>query len=196
MIEYEGTLPQPNYSVGFGRSAFTREQLDKLEPFVGKVGSDYVTYLMATSQMYFPFLICEVKSGAVDFQIVDRQNAQSMSISLRALVVIFRLVKRENELDRKILAFSVSHNHSVVRIYDHYPVIQANEIFFYRHFIHHFFFTHDKERWTIYKFIKNVYNLHMPKLHKLICSGIDDISADINFDVSHFASFVPSPSQN
>ena len=185
MIEYEGTLPQPDYSVGFGRSAFTREQLNKFEPFVGKLGSDFVNYFMATPQMYFPFLTCEVKSGAVDLRIADRQNAQSMSIALRALVVLFRLVKRETELDRKILAFSVSHNDSAVRIYGHYPVIQGKEIFFYRHSLRYVLFTNDEEKWTTYKFIKNVYNLHMPELHKLICSGIDDISANINFDMSN-----------
>ena len=196
MIEYEGTLPQPDYSVGFGRSAFTWEQRDKLKPFVGELESNLATYFMATPQMYFPFLTCEVKSGAVDLEVADRQNAQSMSVALRALVVLFRLVKRENELDRKILAFSVSHDHSTVRIYGHYPVIQGNKIFFYRHPIRHFVFTDGETQWTAYKFIKNVYNLHVPKLHQLICSGIDDISANINSDVSQPTSFVQSPSQN
>ena len=45
MAEYEDTLPQPDYSVGFGRSAFTWEQLDKLKPFVGEPGSKLTTYL-------------------------------------------------------------------------------------------------------------------------------------------------------
>lgn len=192
MIEYEGTLPQPDYSVGFGRSAFTQEQLDKLEPFVGKFGSNLATYVMATSQMYFPFLTCEVKCGAVALDVADRQNAQSMSISLRALVVLFRLVKRENELDRDILVFSVSHDHSVVRIYGHYPVIQGNKITFYRHSIRKFDFSDGENKWTAYKFIKNVYDFYMPKLYKLICSAIDDLPADTNCDDSQSASLFPN----
>ena len=58
-VEYEGALPQPDYSVGFGRFAFTQEQLSKLKPFVGELGSRVSTYLMATTRMYFPFLTCE-----------------------------------------------------------------------------------------------------------------------------------------
>lgn len=35
-ISFYSTCPQPNYSVGFGRSVFIEEQLEKLEPFVGE----------------------------------------------------------------------------------------------------------------------------------------------------------------
>jgi hypothetical protein len=30
-----GTRPQPDYSVGFKREAFTKVQLEKLAPFIG-----------------------------------------------------------------------------------------------------------------------------------------------------------------
>jgi hypothetical protein len=40
---------------------------------------------------------------------------------------LFRLVGRENELDRKILAFSIWHDHKSVRIYGHYPVIEGEK---------------------------------------------------------------------
>lgn len=36
----------------------------------------------------------------------------------------------------------------------------------------------------IYKFTKNVYDKHKSTLFKRICSVIDDLSADINFEVS------------
>lgn len=75
MAKYEGTLPQPDYLVGFGRSAFTQEQLNKLKPFVGKPGSKFTAYFMATTRMYFPFLTCEVKCGAAALDLADRQNA-------------------------------------------------------------------------------------------------------------------------
>ena len=194
MAEFEGTLPQPDYSVGFGRSAFTWEQLDKLKPFVGEPGSKLTTYFMATTRMYFPFLTCEVKCGAAALDVADRQNAQSISVALRALIVLFRSVKREKELDREILAFSISHDHRSVRIYGHYPVIEGDKTTFYRHPIHEFSFTalDGKEKWTTYKLTKNVYDTWMPKLHKLICSGIDDLPAGINFDLSQSASFFQS----
>lgn len=189
--EFEGARPQPDYSVGFGRSAFTQEQLDKLKPFVGEPGSKLITYFMATTRMYFPFLTCEVKCGAAALDIADRQNAQSMTIAVRALIVLFRLVKREKELDREILAFSISHDHTSVRMYGHYPVIEGDKTTFYRHPIHRFDFTalEGKEKWTTYKFAKNVYDHHSIKLHKIICSAIDDLPADITFDPSHSTSF-------
>lgn len=194
--EFEGTRPQPDYSVGFGRSAFSQEQLDKLKPFVGEPGSKLLTHFMATTRMYFPFLTCEVKCGAAALDVADRQNAHSMSVAVRALVGLFRYVKREKELDREILGFSISHDHRSVRIYGHYPVIEDDKTTFYRHPIHTFDFTalDGKEKWTAHKFVKNVYDHHSLKLHKTICSGIDDLPSGINFDLSQSASFSqPTP---
>ncbi|KAL9013979.1 MAG: hypothetical protein Q9173_001357 [Seirophora scorigena] len=198
MNSYEGTLPQPDYSVGFGRSAFTEEQLDKLKPFVGKPGFKVITHFMATTRIYFPFFTCEVKCGAAALDFADRKNAQSMSVALRAFVVLFRYVKREKELDREILTFSVSHDHRSVRIYGHHPVIEGDKTTFYRHPIHVFDFTalDGREKWTALKFVKNVYDHHSPKVHKLICSAIDDLPAGINFDLSQSASFSQSTPQS
>ena len=198
MNSYEGTLPQPDYSVGFGRSAFTEEQLDKLKPFVGEPGFKVITYFMATTRIYFPFFTCEVKCGASALDFADRQNAQSMSVALRALVVLFRYVKREKELDREILTFSISHDHRSVRIYGHYPVIAGEKTTFYRHPIRDFSFIEQegKEKWTTNKFVKNVYDYHSPKVHKLICSAIDDLPASINFDLSQSASSFQSTPQS
>ena len=65
----------------------------------------------------------------------------------------------------------------------------------YRHPIHQFFFTDGEEKWTAYKFTRNVYDTWMAKLHKLICSGINDLPAGINFDLSQSASFPQSTPQ-
>ena len=195
MAQYEGTLPQPDYSVGFGQSAFTREQLDKLKPFVGEPGFKFITYFMATTRMYFPFFTCEVKCGAVGLDAADRQNAQSMSVALRALNLLFQFAKRAKELDREILTFSVSHDNALVRIYGHYSVIEGDKTNFYRHLVRRFDITDGEQKWTAYKFTKSVYDIHMPKLHKLICSAIDDLP-DINFDLSQSASSFQSPPQS
>jgi len=198
VIPFHGTRPQPDYSVGFGRSAFTEEQLKKLEPFVGEIDSKALTYFMATTRMYFPFLTCEIKCGAAALDVADRQNAHSMTVAVRALVELFRSIKREKELDREILAFSISHDHTSVRIYGHYPVIEGDKTTFYRYPIHKFDFTalDGKEKWTAYKFTKNVYDTWMPILHRRICSAIDDLPADIGFDLSQSASFSQSTPQS
>ena len=178
--------PQPDYSVGFGRSAFTDIQRKKLEPFVGSIESNLTSYFMATSNMYFPFLTCEVKCGAAALSVADRQNAHSMTLAVRGVVELYKLVERQKELHREILAYSVSHDHRSVRIYGHYASIDGDNTTFYRHPIHEFSFTamNGKEKWTTYKFTKNLYDTWMPEHFKRICSAIDAIPPDINFEVS------------
>lgn len=136
--------------------------------------------------MYFPFFTCEVKCGAAALDIADRQNAHSMTVAVRGVVELYRAVKREKELHREILAFSISHDHSSVRIYGHYAVIDGDKTTFYRHPIHKFDFTalDGKDKWTAYKFTKNIYDVWMPTHLKRICSVIDQVPPDLNFEVS------------
>ena len=180
-----GTRPQPDFSVGFKREAFTKAQLDKLAPFIGNFISGDQSYFMATYYMYFPFLTCEVKCGAAALDVADRQNAHSMTLAVRAIVELYRLVGREMELHREILAFSISHDHRSVRIYGHYPVIDGKDTKYYRHPIHEFSFTalDGKEKWTAYKFTKNVYEIWMPSHFERLCAAIDQIPADLDFSV-------------
>ncbi|KAJ9624560.1 hypothetical protein H2203_005295 [Taxawa tesnikishii (nom. ined.)] len=176
--------PQPDYAVGFKREAFTDEQLRRLQPFVGELTD--TSYFMATYYMYFPFLTSEVKCGAAALDVADRQNAHSMTLAVRGVVELFRLAKREKEVDREILAFSISHDHSTVRIYGHYPVVEGKTTAFYRHPIRKFDFTEQdgKEKWTAYRFTKNIYDVWMPAHFARICSAIDELPSDIAFDVS------------
>src|SRR5947199_1553516 len=85
-----------------------------------------------------------------------------------------------------MLAFSISHGHMTVRIYGHYPVIDGNKTTFYRHPIHNFAFTalEGKEKWTAYKFTKNVYDVWMLIHHNCMCSVIDQLPPDVDFEVS------------
>lgn len=56
---------------------------------------------------------------------------------------------------QKILVFSISHNHTSVKIYSHYALIKENETTFHCYLIHSFdFTTYDgKNKWTAYEFI-------------------------------------------
>ncbi|KAJ9624521.1 hypothetical protein H2203_005256 [Taxawa tesnikishii (nom. ined.)] len=178
------TRPQPDYSVGFRRSSFTNEQLRKLQPFVGELTD--TSYFMATYYMYLPFLTSEVKCGAAALDVADLQNAHSMTLAVRGIVELFRLAKREKEIDREILAFSISHDHESVRIYGHYSAIEGKSTAFYRHPVLKFYFTAQdrKEKWTAYKFTKNIYDVWMPAHFARICSAIDELPSDIAFEVS------------
>lgn len=188
-IPIEGPRPQPDYFVGFRRSAFTKEQLKKIDPLIG---SGFETsFYIANYRTYFPFFTCEVKCGAAALDVGDRQNAHSMTVAIRALTVLFQSVGREKELNRKILTFSISHDHRTVRIYGHYLIVENDEINSYRHLIHAFDFRvlDGKEKWTTYQFTRNLYDLYAPIILKLICSAIDDLPAGISFDLSQRASF-------
>lgn len=184
-IPLAGTRPQPDYSVGFQREAFTKEQLEILSPFVGDFIAGDLSYFMATYYLYFPFLACEVQCGAGDLAIADRQNAHSMTLAARGVVELFRLVGRETEVHRQILAFSVSHDDQWARIYGYYPVIDEKETKYYRHTIRKFCFTEldGEAKWAAYQFTKNVYDTWMPDHFKRITSAIDQIPAKVNFDV-------------
>ena len=188
-IPVEGPRPQPDYSVGFRQSAFTDEQFKKISPFIGSLWD--TSFFTATYRMFFPFLTGEVKCGAAALDIADRQNAHSMTLAVRGVVELFKLVKREKELDRKILAFSISHDHRTVRIYGHYARVEEGKTTFYRHPIDEFNFTvrDGKDKWTAYKFTKSVYNTWMPTHLKRLCSVIDQIPSGVNFEVSERASF-------
>ncbi|EHA58503.1 hypothetical protein MGG_08683 [Pyricularia oryzae 70-15] len=180
-----GTRPQPDYSVGFRREGFTNGQLRKLSPFIGEVLFGDKSFFMATYYIYFPFLTCEVKCGAGAFDVANRQNAHSMTLATRTIVELFRTVKRESEINREILAFSISHDHRLVRIYGHYPVISGEDTTYYRHPIHEFSFTalDGKDKWTVYRFTKNVYDTWMPAYFQRICSAIDQLPSEVDFDV-------------
>ena len=197
-IPVEGPRPQPDYSVAFKRSAFTDEQLKRLDTLIGSVFD--TSFFVATYRMYFPFLTCEVKCGAAALDIADRQNAHSMTLAVRGVVELYRAVKREKELHREILAFSISHDSATVRIYGHYPVFDGNKTTFYRHPIRMFDFREleGKEKWTAYKFTKNVYDIWMPIHLKRICSVVDEMPPDVDFGIPQSASFpqVQTPRQS
>jgi hypothetical protein len=60
---------------------------------------------MIKIRMLSSLSFCEVKCGTAALDIADRQNAHSMTMAVRGIVGLFRLVKREKELHRETLAF-------------------------------------------------------------------------------------------
>ena len=171
------TRPQPDFSVGFRRFMFTDDQFKKLRPLLGDF--ENLSYLKATFYMYFPFLTCEVKCGSTGLDIADRQNSHSMTLAVRGIVELFRLAKREHELHKEILTFSISHDHESVRLYGHYALIDGLKTSFYRHTIHKFNITaiEGKEKWTTYNFTIAVYNYSLTLLAR-IRTVIDELPSD------------------
>ena len=172
--------PQPDYSVGFGRSAFSKAQFKRLEPAVGH--PDYCTLFCASHDMYFPFFTAEVKSGEAGLTIADRQNANSMAIAVRGLVELFTAAGKERNYHRKILTFSVSHDDTQVKLYGYYPVFDDGEYAMHRRPIATFSFTSPDQlaKWRAYKFTVAVYE-YGTQLLKDIRAAIDGLPADVTF---------------
>ena len=65
-------------------------------------------------------------------------------------------------------------------------MIHGVNTIYYRHPIRGFSFTEldGKEKWSAYKFTKNLYDTWMPAHFRRICSVIDDLPAGVNFDLS------------
>ena len=120
------TRPQPDFSVGFSRSMFSDDQLSKLQPLIGDPSC--LSYFRATYYMYFPVLTCEVICGNTGLNIADRQNAHSMTLAVRGIVELFRLVKKETTPHTELLTFSISPDHRTVRLYGYYPIIEDQNL--------------------------------------------------------------------
>ncbi|KAF2259162.1 hypothetical protein CC78DRAFT_572088 [Lojkania enalia] len=188
-IPFYGPRPQPDFGLGFKREAFTREQLQKLQPFIGNELED-CSYIAATYNMYLPFFTSEVKCGASALDVADRQNLHSQTVSLRNLIELFRLVGRLNELHREINGYSISHSDEYVRIWAHYAVVKGEDFTFHRHSIAKFDISPTAEgdqRWKAWTFVMNVLDFWVPDHFQRICSAIDMLPADLNFDVSNLS---------
>ncbi len=195
-IAVKGLKLQLNYSVEFRQFTFSDKQLNKLNSLINSIYD--IFFFIAIYQMYFLFLTCKVKYSATALDITDWQNVHSMIFVIRDVVELYRAVKQKKKLHWEILVFLISHDHSSVRIYSHYAIIKKDKIIFYHHSIHKFDFTtlDSKEKWMTYKFIKNVYNIWMSLHLKRICSVINELLSDINFNLSQAASFSQSEPQS
>jgi len=56
-------------------------------------------YFIITMRMYFSFFICEIKCDATTLDVVNWQNAHNIIVVVRAFVELFKLIKREKELN-------------------------------------------------------------------------------------------------
>lgn len=172
--------PQPDYAAGFGRSALGDGRITKLRCLVGDEPFSYQSCLMATRYMYFPFLTCEVKCGMAGLELADRQNAHSMGIAVRAIVLIFMLAGKHMELHRRILTFSISHNHDMVRLHGWYIIIDGATYTIHRHVIRSFDLLDmdGRDKWTAYSFSIGIYRYALGLL-KQINAAIDELPANM-----------------
>lgn len=181
-IPLYGPRPQPDYGLGFKREAFTKEQGQKLRPFIGNDWED-CSYFAATYDMYFPFLTSEVTR---ELDVADWQNAHSQAVSSRGLFELFRLVGRQKELHNTISGFSYSHTDVDVRIWAHLIVTNGDDLEFYREPIAKFCIQRTAQadnRWVGWTVTKNILDLWVADHLKRICSAIDMLPTGVDFEL-------------
>ncbi|KAI9826036.1 MAG: hypothetical protein M1826_006834 [Phylliscum demangeonii] len=169
-----GTRPKPDYTVGLLPTAFTKEEVAKLQNY-----TSLERPFCFTPNLCFPFLICEAKTGQDGLDKAARQNIHSASLSVRAIIVLYQAVfgakdqDRVNELYGQVLAFTVSHNNKLVNLYGHYAVLSNDTpptLNFYRYDIAMFSLTmyNGADRYKAYNFVRNVYEKFAPEHRKRI----------------------------
>lgn len=157
-----GPKPRPDLSLGISASAFTEDEIAKL-----KNHTAWEKATLFTDNMYFPFLLCEAKSGDQGINRADRQNAQSSSMAVNAIIQLHRVLGMDHliPLSGQVLAFSVSHDNERVKLYGHFAVIEGSKERFYRYPIESFTlnFRNGQGRKRTSDFIRGVYQKVYPK---------------------------------
>ena len=76
-----------------------------------------------------------------------------------------------------------------MRIYGHYSLINGKDSFFYRHPVRTFDISDQdgKEKWTAYKFTRNLYDKFYPIHHERFCSAVDQLPNPEDFIVESFS---------
>ncbi|EED11724.1 conserved hypothetical protein [Talaromyces stipitatus ATCC 10500] len=168
-----GPKPQPDHARGLRWSTFSDIQRRKLG-----IKPDEKSLYAVREDMYFPYLTAEIKCGNQALEFADRQNMHSMCIALRAVVSLAQAAGCPEEVHRKLLGFSISHELETVRIYGHYPEIGEDGIKYYRWLVKQFNIWIEEDKWACYHFVENLDREFLPihtgrLMHLLRDIGID-----------------------
>ncbi|KAJ5976629.1 hypothetical protein N7481_010336 [Penicillium waksmanii] len=138
-----GPKPQPDHARGLKWSTFSESQRRKLG-----IKPDEKSPYTAREDMYFPYLTAEIKCGNQALELADRQNMHTAGCT--------------EEVHRRILGFSVSHELEGVRLYGYYPEVDGGKVSFYRWPVAQPNIWTKEDRWTCYRFVENVDREFLP----------------------------------
>ncbi|KAL9100349.1 MAG: hypothetical protein Q9163_004262, partial [Psora crenata] len=159
----EGPRPCPDLAIGLFSSAFTEEEIEKLDRY-----TSVDNWTRVTPHMFFPFLMCEVKCGRDGLDMADRQNMHSCSVAVRAILRIeqeadkYRQDKKIESLNGQVLVFSISHDQQDARLYGHYSIVQGERWSYYRYAIQRFYLIDNNSLLAIYNFVQNILKSYAP----------------------------------
>ncbi|KAI5366167.1 hypothetical protein Slin15195_G076900 [Septoria linicola] len=156
-----GPRPKPDFAVGISSSAFAEDEKVKL-----RLSHTSACPNLFPENMYYPFLICEVKGSDRPIQEAERQSMHSASIAVRAIVQLYRKISATDEVDRRILAFSVAHNNTTVKIFGHFARVEEQKLTFFRCRLYTADFATDfgSDEWAKpYGIIRAIYDVFFPQ---------------------------------
>lgn len=177
------TRPKPDYIAGLSGKAFSQDEIEKIEKL-----TSFETLFFFTANLYFPFLMCEAKTGLEGMDKAGRLNMHSASIAVRAIIELYKAAfgtqypHLVNELYGQVLAFSVSHDDRQANLYGHYAVLSddsAGKLQFYRYEIDIFSFTMHggAEKFKPYNFVVNIYEKFAPMHRQRIQDAVAFLQA-------------------
>ncbi|KAK5936732.1 hypothetical protein PMZ80_010995 [Knufia obscura] len=156
-----GPRPKPDLAVGIAPSAFDEEEKAKL-----KNHTAFERATLFTDNIYFPFLLCEAKCGDEGISRADRQNIQSASVAVNAIIQLRRAVDETKvaDLSGQILVFSISHDNLLVKLYGHFANIDGDKLAFYRYPVASFVlnFEESQGRKRTHDFVREIYHTFYP----------------------------------
>ncbi|KAL9619741.1 MAG: hypothetical protein Q9160_005672 [Pyrenula sp. 1 TL-2023] len=179
-----GPKPKPDFAVGISPTAFTEEELLKIEN-----NTSFERPTLFTDNVYFPFLLCEVKCGDQAINRADRQNMHSGSMAVNAIIQLYQSLgdQKATQLSGKVLVFSISHDNERVKIYGHYAIVQEGRITFLRYLIESFIFNipGGQGRKRTYDFVREIYQTFYPQHLKRVQDALKELAVPhIQSDIS------------
>lgn len=182
----EGPQPRPDLALGLFPSAFTSAEVDKLNSY-----TTVDNWTKFTEDMYFPFLMCEVKCSEEGLGGADCQNMHSCSVAVRALLRIEQEADRYRAEDKKglsllngqIVAFSISHDQQDARLYGHYALIQEKWSY-RRYLIRKYDLITENGLLALFNFVQNVLKLYVPKHLKRLKDALAALPDPTNLSFS------------
>ncbi|KAK3669805.1 hypothetical protein LTR78_010322 [Recurvomyces mirabilis] len=156
-----GPRPKPDFVAGVAGSAFTNEEREKLQ-----LSHTSASPNSFPENMYYPFLICEVKGSDRPVDAAERQAMHSASIAVRALIQLYRKISAADELDGKVLVFSIAHDASMIKVFGHFAKIEGDKLTFFRHQLYLSDIATDLRSKTssrAYKITRAIYEVFFPQ---------------------------------
>lgn len=171
-IPFYGPRPQPDHTYGFRWSNFTEQQRRKL-----MIEPTEKSYYTAREDIYFPFLTAEVKCGKQGLELAEKPNLHSMTIQMRGIVDLYRKINRPQDVHRRVLGFSISHDEYAERIHAYYPEINGDETTYWRVKLKDFSLgsDHGKDISTSHQFTLNVCQMFALPLVERLKNVIDEL---------------------